>query len=210
MNRRPVRGAGNRLAPLLLLLGACASSPEVTYYTLATASGDTVTNDVAGAVPSTTTASQPVIGVGPFAFPEYLRRQQMVTREQGALMRVDDYHRWVESLDLNAGRALAAELDARLPGAVAIPIPGTNFPIDYQLSGSVFRFEADPRGHVELVLQWELRRIDPEHSVVAPMTSRYRSAATPSDPQSVAAAMADTLSRFARDVAAAFQGQSSE
>lgn len=189
------------LSAALLALCACASSPEVTYYRLEPLPPAAGSNH-----------GGPVLGVGPLQFPEYLRRPQMVTRDGSARMRVDDFHRWVDALDRDAVRTLAANLDALLPDLVAVPVlMQPAFVMAYQLDGNVVRFEADSGNRVELVVQWRLRALADGDWIAPPRTARYTARADAGTPAAIAAAMADALGQFSRDVAAALdQGTPSD
>lgn len=202
-------------AVVLLAAGACATSPEVSYFRLEPLAGGRAD----APLPGPGAAGQSILGVGPMLFPEYLRRAQMVRRDSAARMVVDDFNRWVDALDQEALRALAANLDLLLPDQVAVPVPvALAFDMDYQLDGNVVRFEANPADEVELVVQWRIRDLTPAAQapggapqdearpwVVAPRTSHYRAQASGPGPAAVAAAMADALAQFSRDAADAMR-----
>jgi uncharacterized lipoprotein YmbA len=76
--------------------------------------------------------------------------------------------------------------------------------VDYRLTGTLLRFDADAAGTVELVIQWSVADRDGA-VVVAPRTSRYGAEAAP-EPGAMAVAMSDLLARLARDVVQALAG----
>lgn len=183
------------LTGVLAMLGACASSPDVRYYRLDPASAPpSAVRDVGAAGPA-------VLAIGPLQFPDYLRRDQIVTRGPGARLIIDDFHRWAEPLDHAATRALAAAVDARLTVMVAVPAPGaSDFPVDFRLVGNVVRFEAGSDGQAELQVQWGIRAPGGGNVVVAARSSDYAGTRAGTDPEAIARSMADALDQFADDI----------
>jgi uncharacterized lipoprotein YmbA len=177
---------------VFLILAGCGSSPPVHYYGL-----DTIdigyTQDKEGS---------PVIALGPFRMPEYLKRSQMVTRGSGAEMIVNDFNRWAEPLDDSIHRILASNLDSLLESAIVLAYPSsTLLEVDYRLVGRIDRFNSDQNGLIVLEVQWGAANVEGD-MLVRPRRSRYESQASMTDdPGSVAQAMSDALAQFSRDMA---------
>ena len=173
-------------------LAACGSSPPVRYYSLDSA------------VPGTTAEDQgaKVIGLGPFRFPDYLKRSQMVTRGAGAEIEVREFARWAEPVDRAMHRVVAAELDDRLRGVAVVAYPYIETAqVDFVVLGQVDRFESDASGRVLLQLQWSA--VDSQHTtLITPRRASYEAtASTPDDPAAIARAMNQALVRFSDDIA---------
>ena len=179
----------------VLLVSACGSSPPVRYYTLSTSS----------AVTPDDPADAAILGLGPLDIPEYLNRNQIVTRGNGAELIVNDFSHWAEPLDKAVHRVIAAEVDNLMSDVVVVPFPYdavVRTDVDYRLFGKVDRFEADTSGNVVLDIQWTVA-IPGVRMILPPRRSSYEARATSAgDPGSVAAAMDETLRQFSRDIAA--------
>lgn len=176
---------------MALLLGGCATSPPVRYYSLAMP-------DVAALEPG---EGVPIVSIGPLDFPAYLSRLQMVTRAENAELRVDDYHRWAAPLDDEFGRVVAAHVENRLGRAavVAFPYSGVGRP-EFRVYGSVSRFEVDAAGEAVLIIQWSIMDSD-DTLVSSPQRSRYTSvASSPGSVDARVAAMDATLAQLSDDI----------
>ncbi len=178
-----------------LLLTACGSSPPVRYFSLS---------------PSVSTVSEEAddaaaLGLGPVRIPDYLDRSQMVTRDSGQEIRVDEFSRWAEPMSTAFHRIVSADVDNSVDGLVVVAFPlesnirGT---MDYRLLGTVTRFDSDRSGRVILDIQWGILDTASEERLVAPQRTRYEArAGSPDDPASIASAMNEALAEFSRDIA---------
>ncbi len=93
-----------------------------------------------------------VIGLGPFEFPEYLNRPQIVTRVSPNELKAAEFHRWAEPLKENFSRVLAENLSVLLSTDRIIPYPQKkSTPTDYQVTVDVVRFDGTPGGNASLV-----------------------------------------------------------
>ena len=189
--------SGTRLLPFILLLAACATSsgPPPKYYTLTPL-----------AAPATVLDATVAVSIGPFELPDYLDRPQMITRTLGSGLRLEDTHRWAESLEDAFVRTLATNVSRRL-GSDAVHefrSPGSGGASD-RVSGTVQRFDVDEDGRAILEVQWSV--IDRNGVIVAP-ARRQIYHAVPADPAEFSArvdALSSLLDAFAADVAAALQ-----
>jgi len=144
------------------------------------------------------------LALGPLRMPDYLNRSQMVTRDSGAEIQVDEFSRWAEPLNLAMHRVVSTDVDMLLDGVIVIAFPYDSMirsQVDYRLLGDVIRFDADQSGRVVLELQWTIADTDSE--VAVPIhRSRYEARATTAgDPAAVALAMNNALASFSRDIA---------
>ena len=173
-----------------MLLGACASTPPSRFYALEPVS--TNSDKQADAV---------VIGMGPFSFPEYLMRPQIVTRTSGSELKMAEFDRWAEPLDKAFLRNLAMSVDAMVNTAVIVPVPYSGLvDIDLRLLGRVLRFDVDDSGTAVLQVQWGAGK--KKNVVIKPQSATYTAkAADPEDYDSVVLALNETVTSFSRDVA---------
>jgi len=188
------------ITSLLLMLAACSSSPPVHYYSLSPIDTD-YQQDGDDAV---------LLGLGPLRIPDYLNRSQLVMRDAGTEMQIDDYSHWSEPLTLAMLRVLSADVDNLLDDVVVVMFPYDSLirdQISYRLIGDINRFDADQSGKVVLEAQWSIVTTD-EKAVVPVRRIRYTAQAIATDsgsvtePSAVVAAMNDALSQFGRDIAA--------
>lgn len=180
---------------IVLLLGACASSPPVQFYALDT-------------VPRTSgpKGGDITIGLGPMNFPDYLKRPQIVTRTDGSEMIIDEFQRWAEPVDRSFNRILAANMDDMLESAVVVVFPyNMNIRIDMRVIGRVFRFDTNTAGLAVLDVQWAAGD-GKGNNIVEPRRSHYEArTADPQDYDAIVMALNETLDAFSRDVAAALE-----
>jgi len=182
-----------------LLLVACGSSPPVRYFSLSTI--DTAyQQDGDDAV---------VLGLGPLRTPEYLNRSQIVTRDAGAEMQVDEFSRWTEPMGGAMHRVVSANVDNLLDGVIVMAFPWeaiVRSEVDYRLIGDIVRFDADRSGRVLLEVQWGVAMVPDSTAVVRGHRSRYETRATSAgDPAAIALAMNEALALFSRDIARKFE-----
>lgn len=131
---------------LLVLLVACAtSSPNVTYYTTHAAV------DMQQVVMESNELS---IAIGPAEFPNYLQRNQIVTRKKNRL-HVEEFHRWGASFERTVLSTLGENIRSLIntPRIVIYPaIP--RFDIDYRIVMDFLHFEGALGGDVALNVRW--------------------------------------------------------
>jgi uncharacterized lipoprotein YmbA len=185
-----------KLAPIViaatLLLGACASSPDVRFYTLDTMPAD------AGVKTTGKT-----IGLGPLRIPDYLKRPQIVTQESGNQLNIAEYDRWAEPVERVFARTLVTNVDALLNSAIVIQFPyNAMLEPDIRVIGRVQRFDADETGTAILSIQWGA--VDGKGgSLIAPRRGNYK--ATINDPKdygSIVRALSQTVELLSKDMAA--------
>jgi len=190
------RSAFARLLPvgLAMLLGACASAPDVRYFTLQTA-----------AAQARTSSSGMVIALGPVDLPEYLDRPQIVTRTGGNRLSVDEFNRWGGSLDEEIGRALARAISGRLNDVQIHRYP-SRISVDpvYRIAVDIRAFDGVLGGEVNLQAAWSL--IDDRRAKVRrTRQGSYLSRTAGPGHEAYAAALTDTLNQLARDIAASLK-----
>ena len=99
------------------------------------------------------------LGIGPLAFPEYLR-DELISRDNVTAVVPSQYERWAESLDAAVERVLSANL-VFLTGArtLAYPWYEADAP-EASVNVRVERLELEGRERAILIATWSLRRAD--------------------------------------------------
>ncbi|WP_328987391.1 PqiC family protein [Thiorhodovibrio winogradskyi] len=184
------------IAALPWLLGSCASSPPSAFYTLEAMAGGPDGGDQA------IQGGRLAVGLGPVSFPRFLDRPQVVQRQGGHQLRLDEFHRWGGSLDDDFLRVFAENLAQLLQTSRVVVFPSElRMQLDFRVMAEVVAFEAGPSDQALLKVRWAV--LDPFSQEVLSMREdsyRKRLPANASVSQQVAALSA-ALADFSRDVA---------
>jgi uncharacterized lipoprotein YmbA len=182
-----------------LMVGGCASQPS-RFYLLS-------------AMPNPETASLgaprekgPTIGVSPVTLPDYLNRPQIATYTSPYELRLAEFDRWAEALDVNFSRVLAENLSLLMPTARVVMSPWPRaFPIDYQITVDVTHFLSQVGGQSLLIADWILFKGE---GLQVLMTGKSRFSASPGgeDYGAIVAAMSQTVASLSREIATAITG----
>lgn len=185
-----------KFAALLLLVCAagCSTTPEARFYALSPPARTTSPQAVQTAAPG--------LRVGPFTFPDYLLRPNIVTRADAGRMEIAEFERWAGSIDNDLHRVLAANLAARVgTGRVSIYPADLRFVPDYVVTGEIVAFDGRLGGEVVLDAHWVIgdgkaddKTYSVQHSVVS------ATAAGP-DYASLIAAHGQAVERLADEIA---------
>ncbi|MGI9330176.1 MAG: PqiC family protein [Gammaproteobacteria bacterium] len=179
------------LVLIVLLVVGCGSSPPVDFYTL---------QPIRGTVSSAPEGSE-ILGLGPLTLPDYLQRPQLVTQTGGGAVRLDEFNRWAEPLEVAMPRVVATNVDQLVSDLTVIPFPwDSRLRTDYRLLGRVNSFGADAAGLVVLEVQWGIQDRDAK-LVLQPRRDRYQAQASSSDVAAVVVAMNSAVEQFSRDIA---------
>ena len=152
----PLLPAGIRLAVAMIgvALGACSTSPETRYYTLASAPAVNVSQQQL--------ANEPMcIEVGQVSVPERLNRPQIVLgkHQDGELTRLE-FARWASPLPDELRDALAQQLQEKLD-AIDLYRRGqadtAGKPL-YRISIEVLSLEAAPERPADADIRWQIQR----------------------------------------------------
>jgi len=193
-------------AVILVVAGALTASgcfspqPDPSKFFLLAPAGAAAANSIAPA--GLSTSSSPIIGLGPIKLPEYLDRDEVVTRVGPNRLELSEEDRWAEPLSNNFRQVIAQDLTQSL-GTHSImfyPWVGTTH-IDYQVRIEVYRFESDPNANAQLVAHWQV--LDGSGKLLYAGDSNLSEQAQPGEP--VAAALSRTVERLAQQIASAIQ-----
>ncbi len=145
------------------------------------------------------------LAVFPADVPGYLDRPQMVTVLQGGQVKLDEYHRWSESLDTMLSRVLAQDIallsDSTRVSAFPLP-PG--FGQEFEVSAQVLEFDGTPGGIVTLRVSWRITGPGGKPSYTVHETTFTRKAEATADPaDGYVDAMNKLIGDLARDIVSA-------
>ena len=188
------------LLAIILILTGCGTTPPSKFYMLESMPEDEAIQASSGR------QSDVHIGIGPIKFADYLDRTQIVTRTDGAEVKLSETHRWAEPLRDNFGRILAENLSKLLHTDEITLHPSRSWSeIDYQVLVNVWRFDASAQGKVSLVANWSLRgkggsqRLTMKKSV---FSADVESAASYAD---IVRALSETVGMLSHEIARAIQ-----
>jgi uncharacterized protein len=105
--------------------------------------------------PAAASTGQLAIGLGPVKLPDYLDRNEIVTRVEPNRLDLSENDRWAEPVEANFRHVLAADLASQLPNAQIVPFPWYDTTrLDFAVEVTVERFERDTSGNARLVAHW--------------------------------------------------------
>jgi uncharacterized protein len=147
-------------------------------------------------------SSGPTIGLGPVKLPEYLDRNEVVTRVSPNRLELSGKDLWAEPLDSNFKQVIAQDLTQSLNthSITFYPWFGTTH-VDYQVRIDVYRFETDSSANARLVAHWQV--LDGSGKLLYADDSNLSEPAQPGEP--VAAALSRTVNGLAREIASAIR-----
>ncbi|HVA78407.1 MAG TPA: PqiC family protein [Candidatus Binataceae bacterium] len=141
-----------------------------------------------------------VVGVGPIKLPDYLERQEIVTRVAPNRMVLSGTDRWAEGLDGNFTQVLAQDLGAALGTQRIVFFPWyQSTAVDYQVRVDVYRFEGDNAGTVTLTAHWQI--LDGAGKMLYVADSTFTATAASPAATAVVAAMSTALGDLTRAIA---------
>ena len=105
------------------------------------------------------------IALAPVELPEHLNRPQIVTRQNGHQVQVDEFNRWAESLGAHITAIVAENLSTQLgTEGVVITNRYKQTDVDFQLSIQILRFDGWPGKEAVLDCRWYLGAGDEHES----------------------------------------------
>jgi len=195
--RRPLA-----LVVAALTLWGCVSlkrTPEARFFAL---------RSTAEPSPTPARASEPgLVGVLPVLLPAYLERPQVVTWAAPGEVRIDEFLRWAEPLDVAVSRVISENLGALLPSLRVVRAPwGALTPLRCRVRLELARFGPQPGGEVDLAGRWALLPGRGEQPLVARVFDQRRDPPAGgdgrSDPNRQVEAMSALLGEWSREIAA--------
>lgn len=187
-----------------ILLGACASRPTESFYTL----------NPAPAMPAISVASAPDareafgIAVGPVRVPEIVDRPQLVVRRGPTQVDLLEQHRWAQPLRAEIAQAIASGLRAHLPTArIALDRDAAAQNADLRVAIDISRFDAVPGDAVAVHALWSLRSAADRPPTTGQSTSHEPVQGNGNE--DIARAFARAVANISRDIAASVAAQRS-
>ena len=182
-----------------LAVSACASSPQVRYYTLSTET------DPKTRVSSAALAHHNSYAVGAVTIPSLLDRPQIVLRSSANTIEVLDYDRWAAPLSDELQRVLIADLSVRLGGNSIID-PGlmSSLRMDRRITISILEFEPARKNESVLEASWTISDAKSGLSLDGMKTYKARHVASTdhSNVEEIVATMSALVAKMTDDIAA--------
>jgi uncharacterized lipoprotein YmbA len=180
-------------------LAGCATSPPSSFYTLSPLPAADGRGSLSGGGMG--------VGLGPVTFPAFLDRPQIVSRDAGNRLAVDEFHRWGGTLQDDFLRVWSENLAYLLDTSRVVVFPSeVRYPLDFRVTADVLTFERTPGDDAVLKVRWAV--LDPylEQALAVRETAYRQALAQPADEGALVAAMSATLAAFSQDVADALRG----
>lgn len=145
--------------------------------------------------------SGPIFAIMHINIPSYLNRPQIVLREKGSKIHIDERHRWGENLDKAISRVLSDALTNNLTelNGVAVPLKLGMHP-DYTIQLDISRFEGNVDEYLELDAFWTLQK----NGVKILQASFYKKISVENNYSGIVNGYGELLYLLAQDMAKAF------
>lgn len=179
---------------LLVLVGCSATSPPVSYYSLA------------GAEPPAQVAGKPsrlALQIGPVSVPDVLKKSQIVLGSGDGSLHPNDQHRWAGEVDRDIARAIGEQLALRLgTEQIALFPSGQHLEPTHQVIVDVLAMDGVLGKEASLVVRWSV--VDPT-TKTARTTRRSAVGAQPADSSHAAwvAAQRRNIAKLSEEIASA-------
>jgi uncharacterized lipoprotein YmbA len=185
------------LGTVLLFMAGCTTSPPSRFYLLQSLSSAAVESG------AQVKDQGLAIGIGPINLPDYLDRPQIVTRNPGNELRLDEFNRWAEPLGQNLSRVLAENLATLLDTQriVVYPWPQAT-PIDFRIRVDVLRLDGSLGGRAILSARWTIYTGDMQKVLMVRKSDIDESAASAAH-EALVAAESRAAAVLSREIATA-------
>ncbi len=182
-----------------LAVSACASSPQIRYYTLSTENGPK------DSVSSVTIVRRNSYAVGAVTIPDILDRPQIVLRSSANAIEVLDYDRWAAPLSDELRRVLVADLSVRL-GDNSIIDPGlmSSLRVDRWIAISIVEFDPARKNESVLEASWTISdaKSGPSLDGIKTYKARHVASTDHSNVEEIVATMSALVAKMTDDIAA--------
>jgi hypothetical protein len=141
------------------------------------------------------------VGVGPVKIPEYLDRQEIMTRTGPSRVDLAEFDRWAEPLESNVTRVLAENLSFLLGThrVSLFPWAGST-KVDYQVVVDLNRFDGTSEGMTILAAHWSILE-GGKRKVLVTRKSDFVESADRADFESMVSAQSRLLGHLSREIA---------
>ncbi|MDG2305792.1 MAG: PqiC family protein [Candidatus Binatia bacterium] len=186
-----------RFAPLLVALFAtgCSlfSAPTVTPTRFFVLTGDRTLSS------GTDSNAKVSIGVGPFTFPRYLSRKQMVRRTDPNQVVFSQFNKWAEPVEAGFLRVMAENIGWAIGTSQVLLFPWYEIPLEYQVKGEVLRFETNDDSEAVLECVWTVYQLHQKKYLVT-RHADLRRPITSDNPDDIAATLSALTADLAREI----------
>ena len=184
---------------LWVVLSGCASSPS-RFYLLT--SLDTTSPEMKPPAEERCLS----IGIGPIRIPDYIDRQQIVTRGASNEFTLAEFDRWGEPIKDNLTRVLAKNISVLVCTKAVTFFPWRGvLPMDYRIEMVVLRLDGSLGGSVSLEAWWMVLSGDGKSMLLAKKSS-FTEAVGGKDFKSLVAAESRALEKLSREIVEAIRG----
>lgn len=185
------------LCIVLPILGGCAASSQKSQFFVLT--------PIAKDSPQKLNSSPEKLslGVGPFEFPSYLNRPNILNRVGANQVQLSEFHRWAEPLEENFSRVLAENLSILLSTdqVSVFPWKGAT-PIGYQVTVTVTKFHGELGGDSVLECRWAIFS-DYGKEVLVMKKSSFKEVSAGQSHEALVAGMNKNLEKLSVEIAKA-------
>jgi uncharacterized protein len=187
------------LCVILLILEGCAASTQKSQFFVLTSISK---NSAEKLQPPSGKLS---IGVGPFEFPSYLNRPNIINRVGANQVQLSEFHRWAEPIEENFSRVLAENLSTLLSTdqVSVFPWKGT-LPIGFQVTMSVTKFHGELGGDSVLECRWAIFR-NYGKEVLMMKKSSFKEVSKGQDYEALVSVMNKNLEKLSVEIAKAIK-----
>ena len=190
------------LAGIAGFAAGCSSSPIARFYTLNPLGHQEASQ------PAPLGAHPVSVSIAPVEIPDYLDRNQIVTRDGSNALKLAEFDRWGGSLDENITSVLVENLSGLLASyrVAAYPRLWPEKP-DYWVGVRVLRLDCMPGDRVELKAQW-LVTAEQDRQVVANKIMTFTERLNDSRYDTLAAGVSGTIGHLSREIAREIEAHS--
>ena len=184
---------------LAVLLSGCigGETRPSTFYSLSATEADQTASMVRSAGMA--------LRVGPFTFPDYLDRPNIITRSTGNRLIVDEFDRWAGSLENDFHRVLGTNLGSLLEtGSISVYPSDSRMTAEYNVQGEINIFEGALGDKVVLDVRWFVLDSRADRTYTS-MKSFFVDDVTGEDYSALVEAQSRAAGRLSREIASELQ-----
>lgn len=183
------------LSATILLLSACGKTAPTHFYIL-----HPMTET--GQATQTGMKDELAVAISPADMPEHLNRSQIVTRQDGHRVTIDEFHRWAEPLDAGFTNILAENLSLLLSTNRIATVNRLKYSpeYDYHIFVDILRFDGQVGGEASLICRWSILRKN-EISASAVHRSQITRPVEGNSYQDLVVAMSRLIADLSREIA---------
>lgn len=142
------------------------------------------------------------IGIRTLKLPDYMLREQIVTRTESDEIVVSEYHRWAEPVEKNFERVLLEDLSKNIPTNNIFLFPAKDTSVtNYQIVMEVIQFERQNNNTVILSVRWSIAEGE-QIAFLMDKHSSYSEQISNEKYDSIVSAMSRLVGKLSEEIAA--------